>query len=213
MPATPKILKKPSRRLARPLQREAAAGIEPTLRSMAVLFHHRWAVPVIAELQRGDTHPGGAKFVTLLNRLRISRDSLSSTRHHLVHHDFIVRNPGYGHPMRPEYLLADRGLEFAPYCMRLTATLMAMGFQQIGLRKWILPVLFALDEGLTRFRDLKAVLPAITSRALTQALNDLQAARLIDRRVVDASPPSVLYRPNCAARRLLAVLADYPDDA
>ena len=42
---------------------------------LAVLFHHRWAVPILAELHGS----GGGKFVTLVARLSISRDSLTNT--------------------------------------------------------------------------------------------------------------------------------------
>ena len=39
------------------------------------LFHHRWTIPTIAELHR----TGGAKLVTLVSRLAVSRGALRQT--------------------------------------------------------------------------------------------------------------------------------------
>ena len=68
---------------------------------LAQLFHHRWAVPVLAELHR----TSGSRFVTLHRRLGIGRESLRRTLASLAEQDLVARNPGYGHPLRPEYVL------------------------------------------------------------------------------------------------------------
>src|SRR5947207_13068422 len=65
------------------------------------LFHHRWAVPVLAELRR----ERGSRFVTLANRIGVTRDSLRRTLSALIDDGLVERNPGYGHPLRPEYVL------------------------------------------------------------------------------------------------------------
>ena len=74
------------------------------LASLTVLVHHRWALPVLGELYRDD----GAKFVTLVHRLNVSKDSLARTLEHLRTLDLAVKNPGYGHPLRPEYVLTHK---------------------------------------------------------------------------------------------------------
>ncbi len=89
------------------------------LSHMAALFHRRWAVPVLAQLHRDR----GAKAITLTNGLSVSRESLRATLDELIEHGWIARNPGYGHPMRPEYLLTRRGEKLGPTCVRLMAML------------------------------------------------------------------------------------------
>ena len=66
----------------------------PKIGRFVALFHHRWAVPVLAELHRG---AGGAKFVTLVNRLGIGRDSLRRTLAALIERGWVMPNPGHGH--------------------------------------------------------------------------------------------------------------------
>lgn len=168
------------------------------------LFHHRWGVPVVAELHRSG---GGAKFVTLANRLGASRDSMSRTLEGLIGRGLVERNPGYGHPMRPEYLLTRRGKAIGPACVLLMRKLHALGHEDLGLRKWSMPVLAALFGGADRFTAMEAALPRATARALTLALKDLQAAGLVERRVEEGYPPRPRYRLSRAALRLRPALA------
>jgi DNA-binding HxlR family transcriptional regulator len=164
------------------------------------LFHHRWAVPVLAELHR----ERGARFVTLANRLGVGRESLTRTLAALMEEGLVRRNPGYGHPLRPEYVLTPTGIRVADGCDRLLTSL--DGLHDVALRKWSMPVVHALDRAPRRFSELRAALPSITSRALALALKDLQAAGLVERSVTDDYPPATVYRLTSRARPLAAVL-------
>jgi len=166
------------------------------------LFHHRWCVPILAELQRGS----GAKFITLVNRLGISRDSLRRTLDALIAWRLVQRNPGHGHPLRPEYVLTRQGARVAPWCVQIMAALKRLGLEDDGLRKWFLPVAIALRAGHARFADLKESLPGITARALTLALKSLQQARLVRRRVQDGYPPTTSYELTPRSKPLWPVL-------
>lgn len=172
------------------------------LSRLASLFHRRWAVPVLTELYKDR----GAKAVTLTNRLGVSRESLRATVDELIEHGWIARNPGYGHPMRPEYLLTRRGEKLGPTCVRLMAMLRKMGIQRIALRKWSMPITLALAGGVERFGELKRILPGITSRALALGLKELQRTGLIERRILDQYPPTTSYRLTRRGRRLVPVL-------
>ena len=108
----------------------------------------------------------------------------------------VARNPGYGHPLRPEYVVTAEGLAVAERCAKLLAT----AEDAVVLRKWTLPVLVALDRA-ARFSQLRAELPGVTPRALALALKDLQAGGLVERRVEDAYPPIVVYRATSRAAR------------
>lgn len=169
-----------------------------TLGRLVALLHHRWAVPVLAEVHR----TSGARFVTLVLRLGTSRDSLRRTLAALDREGLVVRNPGYGHPMRPEYVLTREGRQVAPWCARVLRVVRALGVEDVAFRKWSLVVALALGEGNGRFSELRAFLPGITSRALALALKNLQAAGLVERLVVDDYPPTPVYRLTRRGRRL-----------
>lgn len=169
---------------------------------LAVLFHHRWNVPVLSELYMAS----GAKFVTLVNRLGVSRDSLRHTLDNLIQKKWIIKNPGYGHPMRPEYVLTPRGKELASRCVPLMELLSSMGMEDVAQRKWSMPVASALRQGRIRFSELKANIPGLTPRALTLALKSLLSAGLVERLVSDDYPPATHYRLTQNGQRLARVL-------
>jgi DNA-binding HxlR family transcriptional regulator len=183
-----------------------AHQLPAALQRLATLLHRRWSVPVLAELQRGDSLPGGAKFISLVNRLAISRDSLKQTLDHLISLDYILRNPGVGHPMRPEYILAEDGYAIAPTCQLLMRLLERRKAIDLAFRKWSLPVIFAIGQGVHRFSELRDALPEITARALTLALKDLVNAGLVTRHVTEGYPPGSHYDLTAASRRLLPLL-------
>ena len=157
------------------------------------LFHHRWAAPVLAELRRQK----GSRFAALTGHLGVGRESLRRTLDALMALGLVDRNPGYGHPLRPEYVLTPEGADVAARCARLLA---AVGDKrEVSLRKWSLPVLLALRTA-RRFSELREELPGVTPRALALALKDLQAAGLVERVVDERSyPPTVTYAATRAA--------------
>jgi DNA-binding HxlR family transcriptional regulator len=169
---------------------------------MSALFHHRWAVPILAELERSG---GGSRFVVLAGRLGLSRESLRQTLSALIDAELVMRNPGYGHPLRPEYVLTARGRRLAPKCIRLLDALEREGLVDVGLKKWSVPVLVAL-AGERRFGELRDELQA-SPRALTLALKELGDAGLVERRVHADFPPSTSYRLTPRARRLRRLAA------
>jgi DNA-binding HxlR family transcriptional regulator len=179
---------------------------------LTLIFHRRWSAPILSEMLVGDTHPGGVKFITLARRLKLSRDSLHATLKHLIAHDYVMRNPGYGHPMRPEYLLAESGYRIAPLCQRLLQEARARAWTDLILRKWSMPVLYVIGQGVMRFSELKLALPSITSRALTLSLKQLVAAGLLQREVKASFPPTAVYTPTATAKPLLAILKGFSED-
>ncbi|HKP17629.1 MAG TPA: winged helix-turn-helix transcriptional regulator [Gaiellaceae bacterium] len=161
------------------------------------LFHHRWSPPTLALL----AERGGARFVELQRKLGVGADSLRRALHGLIDLGYVRRNPGYGHPLRPEYLVTDAGREAGAACARL----LRAGDADLLLRKWSVPTLAQLGEPL-RFSELRAALPGVTPRALALALKDLEEARLVRREVVDSRPPSTLYRATARGTRIVRLL-------
>jgi DNA-binding HxlR family transcriptional regulator len=176
----------------------------PSLAALADLLHHRWAVPVLATLHR----ERGAKFVTLASCLGVSRDSLRRTLAALTDQGLVRRNPGYGHPMRPEYVLTGRGAALGPRCDRLMQTVLRRGVADVCLRKWPLPVLLSIEGGAFRFSEIEAEVAGASPRAVALAVKELEAAGLIDREILGGYPPRTAYRVTAAARPLIDPLCE-----
>jgi DNA-binding HxlR family transcriptional regulator len=170
-----------------------------SINDLIELFHHRWAAPVLAELGR----TRGTRFVTLTKRLGVGRESLRRTLQALIAQGLVARNPGYGHPLRPEYVLTKNGAPVSERCIRLLAAL--NGDAEVALKKWSLPLLAVLEPG-SRFSELRESLPGITARALALTLKDLERAGLVKRSVKETYPPQPVYAPTAAARRLRRIL-------
>ena len=169
---------------------------------LAALFHRRWAVPVLAELAAGP----GAKFVTLVRRLGVSRETLRATLDELILAGWVMRNPGTGHPMRPEYLLTARGRRLAPPSSRLVDEVRRLDIEPLAFRKWTMPVAYVLGGSPHRFSELRSELAGVSPRALTLSLKDMCDADLVGREVIDDYPPVTSYRLETRARTLVRAL-------
>lgn len=146
-------------------------------------------MPIVATLYRD----GGAKFVTLLERMGASRDTLSDTLTNLIENGLVAKSPGQGHPMRPEYVLTEAGKAVGEACLFAAQEAPRLGITDIALKKWPPLVLVAIGRGAARFGEVKEALPGITPRALTGALRDLQTAGLVTRVVTETWPPGTIY--------------------
>lgn len=167
-------------------------------RSLVILFHHRWTVPIVAELHRRQ----GERFAYLARRFDISRESLSQTLGYMIRLGIVRRNPGYGHPLRPEYLLTERGARLGPFCVRLDDLLNQSDHPKVGLRKWTMPLLHALStrkEG-GRFSEFLASFPSLTPRALSTSLKLMEESGLMSREVTPGFPPSTRYSLTATGR-------------
>ena len=173
---------------------------------LVALFHHRWAVPVLVQLHR----EGGCKFVTIAGRLGMNRDSLRRTLDALIAEGWVLRNPGYGHPMRPEYVLTRDGARLAPWCDRFLERLRALGSEDAARRKWPMAVILALLQGHERFSEVMTFLPGVTARALATALKTLEVGGLVTRVVIDGYPPVPRYRLTERGLALAPMLGQAP---
>ncbi len=163
---------------------------KPTAIKVAGLFHHRWNVPVIAALHAAK---GGARLVVLAHTLDGNRDAVRDALDALIEADIVTRNPGYGHPLRPEYLLTARGRRVAPACVRFQRVAAHVDALGIAYMKWSAPALLAIRRGHSRFNAIQRALGAITPRSLTQGLRVLCDNQLVIRTVEDDFPPRSAY--------------------
>jgi DNA-binding HxlR family transcriptional regulator len=166
--------------------------------TLVALFHNRWSVPILAELHR----QRGSRFVTLARTLGMSRESLRRTLAALIQSGLVGRNPGYGHPLRPEYVLTRAGERIGAASEPLVEEVRRGGLQGVAFKKWSMPVVLALTARPQRFSELRELLEGVSPRALTLALKELEEARLVDRRVTDDYPPATVYRLTRDGKRL-----------
>lgn len=164
------------------------------------LVHHRWNIPVVAELYRHS----GSKFVTMVNYLGISRASLSTSLADLVDRGLVIKNTGYGHPMRPEYLLTKDGESIGGQCQALTRIVRQGDEADLAFRKWTLPLVAAIGDETRRFNELRSLLVDATPRAIAIGLKSLLQHRWASRSLIDEYPPTAGYRLMHKGQRVLS---------
>lgn len=172
---------------------------------LALLFHHRWAAPILAEMH---ARPAGARAAEIRHALGVGADSFARTARAIVSRGWLVPNPGYGHPLRPEYVLTAAGAELGEPAADLISCLRERSLGDAARRKWPLPVVHATQQGSARFSEIDAELGGPPPRALSGALQIVAELGLV-RRAVDAAatPPRTLYAPTRRARPLASPLA------
>lgn len=87
----------------------------------------------------------------------------------------------------------------APVCPLATC----MNFLQGA---WAVNVVWYLSEGARRFGELRADIPRISAKVLSARLRELEAVGVIERRVLDSSPPSAEYALTEIGRELVPAI-------
>ena len=148
-----------------------------------------WAIPILAHLHSGT--PG--RQAPLLAATGANRTAFAQSVDHLISIGLVERNPGHGHPLRPEFRLPP---------LRKPAGRMASRIhddtgkedQDLLRRAWTVPVLTTLHKP-SHFNEIARNLRPITDRALSQSLKTLEARSWVQRTVDEAArPPRSLYR-------------------
>ncbi len=158
----------------------------------------RWTVPLLAVL----SERRGARFSELTIALGIARDSLARTLGQAVESGWVMRNPGHGHPLRPEYVLTPAGEPAGAACVRIVATRRQAGFGPQHFPRWSLPIIGHLAHDWARFSDLESGLHPVTPRALSLNLQAMIGSAIVARRFEHGYPPSALYGLTPSGRTL-----------
>lgn len=175
----------------------------PELAPLIELVHHRWNIPVIAELHRRS----GAKFITLVNSLNVSRDSLAASLDDLIDQGLITRNTGHGHPMRPEYLLTADGKAIGAHCLSLARLARQRKETDLAFRKWTLPLVAAIGDEVRRFNEVRDLLHGATPRAITIGLKSLLERSWAARTLIDDYPPAAGYELRPKGQQVLSCVS------
>ena len=140
------------------------------------LTSRAWSLKILALLHAGV--PG--RQAPLLAATSASRTSFASSLGHLVQLGLLERNPGHGHPLRPEFRLTGNGVEAAETASRIVKAVLDDGEFALLRRSWTVPIL-ALTDTPQRFSDIKSDLATITDRALSTSLHQLEARDWLQR--------------------------------
>jgi DNA-binding HxlR family transcriptional regulator len=162
----------------------------------------RWLVPLLAHL----ADEKGSRFAVMLARLGLSRSVLAASLVALQAAGWLVRNPGHGHPLRPEYVLTPAGEPVAAFCQGVMAQREKLGLAPGQLPRWSLPLIARLDADQARFSALRDALRPITPRALSLTLKQMLHVDLVDRALADDFPPIAIYGLTGRGRALAAAM-------
>lgn len=92
-------------------------------------------------------------------------------------------------------------LPSSPECVEEQRCPVATAIDVIG-GKWTIIILYHLRGKTLRFGELKREIPKITQKMLTHQLRELEANKLITRKVYAEVPPRVEYTPTALADKL-----------
>lgn len=148
-----------------------------------------WALPILSNLHEGVA----ARQAPLLAATGASRTAFAQSLDHLIKIGLVERNPGYGHPLRPEFRLTAQGIAAAAIANKVQKVPIDEG-QDLLRRSWTLPVLTSLHAP-SHFNQIKRNLQTITDRALSQSLKSMESRNWVCRSVDQAArPPRSIYR-------------------
>lgn len=149
-----------------------------------------WSLHILALMHNGV--PG--RQAALISASGAGRTAFAKSLTHLVELKLLERNPGHGHPLRPEYKLTERGVLAAQSADRIKMAVPHPSERLLLRRAWTVPVLAVSDKP-RYFKDIKGALDPITDRALSQSLKQLQARDWLRRDIdIDTHPPRPLYQ-------------------
>ena len=159
------------------------------IKSLVNVTSRAWAIPILSNLHAGIA----GRQAPLLAATGASRTAFAQSMDHLISLGLMERNPGHGHPLRPEFRLTPLGVTAAAMANKIQ-NIPADEDQDLLRRSWTLPVLTAIHTP-SHFNDIKRNLQTITDRALSQSLKSMEARSWVRRHVDQAArPPRSSYQ-------------------
>lgn len=158
------------------------------IKSFVNITSKAWTLPILSNLHIGVA----GRQATLLAATGASRTAFVQSMDHLIKMGLLERNPGYGHPLRPEFRLTQLGKEAAAIADKVQRV-SSEDDQRLLRKSWTLPVLASLQTP-SNFSNIKRTLQTITDRALSQSLKSMEVKDWVHRRVDEtARPPKSIY--------------------
>jgi DNA-binding HxlR family transcriptional regulator len=157
-----------------------------------------WSLKILALLHAGV--PG--RQAPLLAATTASRSAFSASLEHLIQLGLLERNPGHGHPLRPEFRLTPEGVEAAALAGRILELAPEEEAFSVIKRSWAVPIL-AVTGAPQRFSTIKSGLGTITDRALSQSLGILEDREWLKREIdLSERSPFPIYQAVNTGRQI-----------
>lgn len=161
-----------------------------------------WVIPILSCLHAGTA----GRQAPLLAATGASRTAFAQSMEHLIAIGLLERNPGHGHPLRPEFRLTTRGVTAAAIAHKIR-DVSADEDQSLLRRSWTLPVLAVLHTP-SHFSEIKRNLNTISDRALSQSLRAMEVRNWVSRDLdAVARPPGSIYSAVNAGRMISNITA------
>lgn len=147
-----------------------------------------WAFPILSALHDGVPF----RQAKLISATGAGRTAFGESLAHLVEMGLVERNPGHGHPLRPEFRLTPSGKRAAKLANEVLSCV-KVNDRKVLRRRWTVPILATLDKP-KYFNEIRKALPGLTDRALSQALKSMEETGWVNRKIIEtARPPKVAY--------------------
>lgn len=154
------------------------------------LCSRTWALTALGLIAGGVS----ARVSPLAATAGCGRTSMSASIEHLVALGLLENNPGYGHPLRPEYKLTNQGASIAEWALELDSIVKSDQEKALLRTKWSLPLVSCIPDEV-RYSEIRRQLVPVTDRALSASLSKLKDNHWVQRNVSGhLSPPIVSYR-------------------
>ena len=147
-----------------------------------------WSLPILAHMHEDVA----GRQAPLLHATGAGSTAFAQSVAHLIELGVLERNPGHGHPLRPEFRLTAMGKVAASMAHEIHN--LPLG-AELGLvrKSWTVPILGALHDA-QYFNEIGAMLPTATDRALSLSLKSLEQRDWVQRMVDGAArPPRPAY--------------------
>lgn len=161
-----------------------------------------WALDILAHMHRGVR----GRQAALLAATGAGRTAFGASLAHLMELGLVMRNPGHGHPLRPEFVLTEQGVVAAQMADKVLGAVPDETAIKLLRKSWTVPVL-ALAATPQRFSGLKSGLGTITDRALSTSLQKLEAQDWMAREIdLSERVPFPIYRAVNAGQEISRVI-------
>jgi DNA-binding HxlR family transcriptional regulator len=158
------------------------------INSLVNITSRAWALSILSNMHDGIA----GRQAALLTATGASRSAFAQSMEHLIEIGLLERNPGHGHPLRPEFRLTPSGVTAAAIANKIRRV-SGDEDQDLLRRAWTLPVLTTLQTP-RHFNEIRRNLLTISDRALSQTLKSMEDRSWVQRSVNDtARPPRSIY--------------------
>lgn len=176
------------------------------IKTIVNITSRAWSLEIMAMMHAGV--PG--RQASLLSSIGANRTAFAKSLAHLLNLGLLERNPGHGHPLRPEYRLTQKGAKIAKVAGNIVGIVPCDTEFALLRRTWTIPVLTVMQTP-RRFTEIKSDLFSITDRALSRSLDQLHELKWLRREIdIDVRPPRPTYQAMNAGFKICQAVNESP---